>query len=327
MMRTTRALAGLVGVTLLAACATPLPVADPDAVPAAAPPAVSSAQVTDVLTRVGEALAEADAAASTELLATRLTGPAATIRAAQYVLAAAGDPDALTVVPATAQTVVAPTTDTWPRATTVITTAPADLRAPLLLTLVQTAPREPYRLWSWVRLFPGVQMPATAQPTVGSAPLPVDTDALAVAPAEVVARYVDVLTSGDASVHAAGFTADPLRAAIVAQRDGWAAAVTGNGTLTETYQALPDGPYAIATADGGAIVVGAIQTTTAITLVDSTITIGDQTSALLGGLTTVAGSLTLSWLSVVAFAVPPAGSTEPITVLGAEHAPVAASGS
>ena len=59
---------------------------------------------------------------------------------------------------------------------------------------------------------------------------------------------------------------------------------------------------------------------------DSTLKIADQTAVLLGS-DTVRSTLEIQWLSVVAFAVPPAGSDEPITVLGAEHSRVQVTGS
>jgi hypothetical protein len=314
-------------VLLLAACSTPLPAPQPDAVPAATPPALTAEQAEDVLAEVSTALAEADAALSADALAPRVTGPAATIRSVEYALAtAAGTPEALTAIPSGAQTLVLPTTDSWPRTVMVITEAPEDLQAPLLLTLVQAEPRAQYQLWSWVRLFPGVETPATAQPEVGSAPVPADAADLAAAPTDVLAQYVDVLTNRDASPHAAVFTADPLSAGIAQTRDAFAGLVGAMGSLTETYQVDESGVQALRTADGGAIVVGTVRTVTTITLVDSTLTIADQTAALLGT-TTVASSLAITWLSVVAFAVPPAGSDEPIVVLGAEHSRIQVTGS
>lgn len=313
------ALAALTGLLLLTGCATPLPEPDPDPAPAAVPSAVTAEQVERILGDVSEVVAEADAAGSNKALDPRVAGPAREIRATEHVLAAAGDTAAITAIPPAAQTVIAPATGTWPRTLMVVTEPPADLQPPLLLTLVQDGPRTPYRLWSWARLFPGVEMPATAQPDLGSAPLAPDSDAVAVPPAEVVARYVDVLTNGAESAYAAAFTEDPLRTGIAATREAFTGVVGANGTLAETYAPVAEPPLALATADGGAIVVGAFRTVTTITLTDSTLTIGDQTAALLGA-QTVASNLTINWLSVVAFAVPPAGSSDPVRVLGAEHA-------
>jgi hypothetical protein len=152
-----------------------------------------------------------------------------------------------------------------------------------------------------------------------------DSTDLAVAPTDVVNQYVDLLTKRDQSEFAAAFTPDPMRAAVAQTRDAFVGVVGANGSLTETYTPDPAGVSSIATADGGAIVVGTIRTVTTITLVDSTMRIGDQTAALLGR-DTIAANLEIQWLSVVAFHVPPAGSTDPIEVLGAEHSRLQATG-
>lgn len=325
-MRTTARITGLaVVIGLLAGCSQPLPTPLPDALPAAMPPALSADQAERVLADVNDTLTAADAALDGAVLAPRVAGPAATIRQAEYTLAAAGDATAITVVPEGAQTLALPTTQSWPRTMMVVTEAPQDLQAPLLLTLVQDDPRSPYHLWSWARLFPGVQTPVLAQPELGSAPVAPDAAGLAAAPADVLAQYVDLMTNRDQSPYAATFTEDPLRSAIWQTKDAFVGVVGANGTLAETYQVTPDPVLSLATADGGALVVGTFTTTTSITLVDSTLKIGDQTAALLGT-DTVASSLTITWLSVVAFEVPPAGSTAQITVLGAEHSRIQVTG-
>lgn len=324
-MTRVRAVALSTAVLFLAGCSVPLPTPAPDALPAAMQPAMSVEQAEDIVAEVSASLADADAALSVDVPGPRVTGPAATIRSFQYLLVTAGLADALTVIPSGAQTLVLPTTDEWPRTVMVVTEPPEDLQAPLLLTLVQTEPRAPYQLWSWVRLFPGVQTPALAQPELGSAPVEPDAPELAVSPTEVLAQYVDVLTNRDASPYAAAFTADPLRQGIAQTKDAFVAVVGANGSLTETYQPDAAGTYSMATADGGAIVVGTVRTVTTITLVDSTLKIGDQTAAILGT-DTLKSSLAITWLSVVAFAVPPVGSDAPIQVLGAEHSRIEVTG-
>ena len=316
--------AGLLGLT--AACAAPIPQPQPDAVPAALPPVLSVEQVDTILDDLSATLEAADAAASAELLEPRVDGAANRIRTVEYLLAAAGDPDALTPIPADAQTLVVPTTDTWPRTVMVVTEPPEDLQAPLLLVLVQSEPRAQYELQAWARLFPEVQTPPTTQPEIGSQPVVPDDESLLASPEAVVTQYLDVLTHGAESEFAAAFTEDPLRAGIAATRAAFTESASVNGgSLTEIYQPTDLGPYAIATANGGAIVVGVIETITTITLADSVLTLGDQTAALLGK-STVTSSVAFTWLSVVAFAVPPAGSSDPIEVLGAEHSRIGVTG-
>ena len=326
MNRRAAALAGVAAAALgLAACAPPLPTPQPDAVPASVQPALTTEQIDDVLADVSATLGAADAALTADALDPRVIGPAKTIRGVQYTLAAAGA-GTVTAIPPVAQTIMDPATDTWPRTVMVITEAPEDLKAPLLLTLTQDSPREQFKLWSWVRLFPGVEMPATAQPEIGSATVPLDADTVSVPPADVMPRYLDVLASGTASPHAATFAPDdPLRAAMAGVRAGYSSLLTDKGSLTETYGPIDSGPYTIGTADGGAIVVAGMQTVTSITLVDSTLSPTNPAAALLGK-PTVTSSMTITWLSTVAFGVPPAGSTEPVAVLGAEHVAIQVTG-
>lgn len=317
-------LGALAVATGLVACSPPLPTPQPDAVPAVVQPAVSADQVESVLADLGDVVAAADGAGDATLLEPRVTGPALTIRQAQYVQQLAGL-TAITPLPVTPQTIVAPATQEWPRVVMVVTEPPEDLTAPLLLTLVQESPRSQYQLFSWSRLFPGVEMPQTATPELGSAPVAPGDAELSVAPSDVLLRYADVLSHGAESQHAATFAEDPLHAGIASLREGYVAAVGENGTFTETYQPGDQGPYALATADGGAIVVGTIRTVTTMTFSDSTVTFGPQTMALLGK-DTVTSNLETTWLSTVAFEVPPVGSAEPIRMLGAEHVQIQVTG-
>lgn len=310
-------------VALLAACSTPLPEPSPEPAPAVPPATVTTDQVERILTDLDAVLAAGDGAEDVGALAARITGPAQAMREAQYVVGDGGE--AVTSIPTQAQTVAVEATDAWPRSMFLVTEPPADLQAPLLLTLVQPTPRDQFRLWSWARLFPGVQMPATAQPQLGSAPVAPDDESLLLTPAATLAAYLDKLALGTESPQWATFAEDPLSAGIFQTRDAYRGLVEGKGSLTETYEVLDSGPYAIGTADGGAIVVGSFRTVTTIALTDSTLTIGDETAALVGK-TTLESNLTLSWLSVVAFHVPPADAEGPVAVLGGEHVRVAVSG-
>lgn len=317
--------AAVLGVVLLAGCAQPLPEPSPDPAPAAPPAAVVPSQVEDVLAAVSDAIEAADAEQSLGPAAERVTGPAATLRTAEYALAAGTDAE-VTPVPEGTQTIVTTATDTWPRMIVVVTEAPEDLRAPLLLTLVQDGPREQYRLWSWVRLFPGTQMPPTSQPEVGNAPVPMDSTEVLVPPGELMDRYVDVLVDGDDSPHVGTFGADPLRENLAGLRDAYAQSAANGGAVTESIEPLEEGPVAVGTADGGAIVTGGFRLTISITLEDSTLTVDPATAAFLDGETTLSSSLELTFVGTVAFAVPPVGGEEQVTLLGGEFSLTGATG-
>lgn len=311
----------------LAACANPVPEPAPDAAPAVPPPALSVAQSTSVLDQVGEVLAAGDAANDPAGLPARLFGPALEIRTAEYVRAAATNGERPPVqLPMTAQTTIVPDTDTWPRTQMVVTEQPADLQAPLLLVLQQASPREPYRLWSWARLGPSVQMPATAEPETGSEPVAADDTSLLLPPAEALAQYADVLTNGDASAAAATFPPDFFRTALTEARNQTVASLQAVASVAETVSPVDGAVTALRTADGGAIVVGRLSTVTTVTLSQGSITLNDPFDAALAGKDSVTSNLVRTWTDVVALYVPPAGGAEQVTVLAAEHARTSVTG-
>ena len=303
---------------LLGACAAPLPVPEPDPAPLVVQPAMTADQADRVIADFSRVLATADGSTDTSALDSRLTGPALALRLNEYALRTSGLTEDVTAIPEAAQTVVVPATDVWPRTLMAVTESPADLQAPLLLAFTQASPRDQFRLWAWVRLFPGVTTPQFAQPDLGAAPVAPDSTTLARSPETVMVGYLDLLTNGDASEYATAFLPDPLRDGIVGTRTAYTELVGDNGSLVETYNPAGDGLQSIGTFDGGAVVVGAFETVTTITLSDSTLTLDGEIAAMLGR-TTVETSLAFTWLSVVAFRVPPAGSTDPVEVLGAEH--------
>ncbi|MCG7286296.1 hypothetical protein MHY85_09980 [Cellulomonas sp. ACRRI] len=311
----------------LAACANPVPEPTPDAVPAVPPPALTVAQSTDVLDQVGTVLAAGDQALDPAGLGSRLLGPALAIRSAEYVRATATNGERPPVtIPTTAQTLITPDTTSWPRTQMVVTEQPADLQAPLLLVLVQNAPREPYRLWGWARLGPAVQMPLTATPEEGSEPVAPDDDSLLLTPTEALAQYADVLTNGDASAAAATFPADFFRTAITEARNQTTASLQAVATVAETVAPVEGAVMALRTADGGAIVVGELSTVTTVTLSQGSITLNDPFDAALAGKSSVSKNLVRTWTDVVAMYVPPTGGGEQVTVLAAEHARTAVTG-
>jgi len=318
--------AGRVAVTAalalsLGACAASLPQPRPAAAPAVALPVLSAAQSEGVLSHVGEVLAAADATLDPAGLPERLTGPALAIRTAEYVRATAtAGAKPPTVLPTKAQTIVIPDTTTWPRTELVVTEQPDDLQAPRLLVLTQATARDPYRLWGWARLGAGVKMPGTADAAHGSAPVAIDAPGLVLNPAETLAQYADVLANGDASPFAGTFPADFFRTYIETRRAAYSESLKAVATVTETYTPVEGGIVALATSDGGAIVVGAMTTQTTIAVAQGSVALDDPFEAALAGRASVTKSSVRSWTDVVAFYVPPTGSTTTqIQVLAAEH--------
>lgn len=321
-IRSFRALgAGMATAAALAACAVVLPQPNPDPVPGDPQPVLSVAQADEVLGAVGEVLAAADAAADVNVLATRADNPALTLRLAQYTLAErSGGARVPTPLTTDDQVLVIAASESWPRTIMAITTPPEGTNLPLLLVIRQEEPRGQYLLSSWVRLFPGIETPPVASPEVGSAELPPDATDLLVTPADALAQYSDFLVNGAASPYAANFAEDPLFLQLRGGLETNVATLQGIADVFFTAAPLEGYVVSLATADGGALVVGSIATVTTYTktLEGATLTLGGEIGQWLGD-GTVETSASAGYDTPVAMYVPPAGGAGVITVLGAER--------
>ncbi|QTE31561.1 hypothetical protein J4E96_15490 [Pengzhenrongella sicca] len=319
---------------LLAGCAADLPQPIPGATPAVPPPVLTIGQADGVLDAIGSAVTTSDAALSAVGLEARVSGPALASRTAEYAASTAtAGAKGLTALQFDAQTLIVPTTQGWPRTQFVISEQPDDLTSPRLLVLQQASARSGYTLWGWARLLPGVEMPATATPEVGSTAVPLDSAELVVSPTDTVAHYADVLLNGDASAFVSQFVApDSYRAGIAGGRAPFAAIASQTaGTFTETYAPVADQTFALSTADGGALVVAAMTTTSALTFSDASVVLPPELAAVSGGALAAGAelrnALNVTYADVVAFYVPPAASAAQIQVLGAEHIRTSVTGS
>lgn len=306
--------------SVLAGCAAAPPSPHPQAAPAVPPPVLSVSQTTTVLADLGKVLTGADTALDSNGLAARVMEPAISMRHAEYVRAqATSNQRPPTALPTSAQAVIEPRTSGWPRTQVVVTVQPDDLQAPRLLVLQQTTARDPYRLWGWARLFPGVSMPATATPGVGSPVLAADASGLLVRPDQVLPAYADVLSNGDASQSVSQFATDPFRTSVTAARQTLATNVKDVGTAAETYTPDPAPLTVIGTVDGGALVVGKVTTvsTVSITVGGAKLTLSPVESALAGA-SEATHSLVRTYTDVLVFRVPPTGATTPVQLVAAE---------
>jgi len=306
--RVRAALAGAgLSIAFLAGCSAQLPQPQPEAVAETPPPALDEERLGRILEDVQATLAKGDEARDAELLKPRVAGPALAMRGAEYKLAAATDgksaPDPLTTAP---QVAAVAATEGFPRPAVVISQVPEGANLPLLLALEQSGAHDQYKLWGWVTLFPGIETPALSHPDAGSAVVPPDADNLVVPPQDVIARYVDTLNKGD-SEYADQFADDPYkksRAETTAELDK---AIEAAGDATVSAAPGDAGPLSLATADGGAIVIGELRSTLTLrkTVAGSELRAGGTVGALLGGNTEVLGTVSGASDVLVAFYVPP----------------------
>lgn len=308
------------------ACSTPVPRPTPEAT--VTQPALSLDQDTAILGKVGDVLTVADKKRDSKALSQRLSGPALAMRTAELKVAkSAKSDDDVTALPTKVQTVVVPTSTTWPRAAFAVSAQPSDTEPPRLMAFKQSAARDNYVLWGWARLFPGITMPTFAAPGTGSAPVTPDDSSLVLTPKSAVAHYVDVLNKGTKSKYAKAFSEDAFRSRLASRAtdlDKKKDFKSAKGKYSETFTAAKSDPVATRTADGGALVMvdaSAVEKTSAESkakIAPST----DVTKALFGD-TKPTNTLVVTYRDVFALYVPAAGASDAkVTVLGVEHVPV-----
>jgi hypothetical protein len=322
--------AGVV-LALLTGCSTatlptPHPVAATDT------PVLTEEQNLAVLAAVNATLAEASAQRDATLLAPRVTGPALQIRTSQLQVAQVlGDDSLVTVIPDHYQQLIIPTTQSWPRTAFAITDVTEELHPPRLLALEQATAREPYRLWGWVQLRAGVEMPAFADARIGSQEVAPDDTTLRVTPEEAVNQYADLLTNGGGSAFNENF--EPLEndhfrfflATWVAAQQEALSADRVEGTYSLVVRPSGSGIKAVRSADGGALVMAELLLNERLEAVEGAV-LSPQTQtaqALLTG-QEFTNVLTAQYRDMIALHVPPAGSGEPIRLLGYNHIQVGA---
>lgn len=320
------AASALAVVLVLAGCAIPLPTVEADPAPQGPQPALDEPRLDRVLDAIADALAAADEEHDTELLGTRVNGPASQTRDAEYRLADAtadsDNPTGLQPLTTEPQVVAIGNSDTWPKRIFVYTTIGEGMNTPLLLGLEQDTPREDYHLFAWVRLLPEVTTPAMAVPTEGSPEVAMDASGLVLSPLDAVAGYGDVLENGDDSEYADTFAEDIFRSFVIEDREAIQSSVEDAGEYSETVDVREFDPVSLETADGGAIVFGALRSDNVWerTIDDSEMTVGGEIALLDGSESIdVDSSVTATYYITVALYVPPEAEDATIQVLGAER--------
>ncbi|PWD52194.1 hypothetical protein C8046_17660 [Serinibacter arcticus] len=296
---------------LLAGCAeevAPTLVAEPP--PEFAPPAVSEERAQEVLDEVEDQIAAADAAGDIEQMRARVVAPAIDFRATQYALnTATGGADVPLPLTTDSDVFVVTATDSWPRSILAVSNPGEGSTVRLYLGLTQNSPREDYQLVSWSRLLPGVETPVFATAEIGSAPVTADQEGLLATPADALTRLAAVLTD-PADPASAEFEEDPFRPFLTAELDGLRQSVQVAGEVSSA--STPGAPvFAIATADGGALVMGTVDSTVTLrkTIEGAELTLGGQIAAL-GGAEPVEAAAVATYQQMVTVYIPPAGGEQ-----------------
>lgn len=325
-----RTVAGLVAgavTAVLGGCTVEPPTPAPEAPVVAA--VVSLRQEQRILDSVSAALQEAGDAP----LASRLAGPALTVREAELEIAAVHGDQVLTDLSLRPQQVVLPSEQGWPRSSFVITTLPEDRTTPVLAALEQASPRDQYKLWAYVRLLSGVTMPRFAEAELGSPAVSADDASLLVAPGAVAEQYASVLTAGDRSEHAASFAADDyLREYLRDSGRDQIAAIHAEDPEAEAgfevaFEPADHPAQAVRTVDGGAMVLVALRSQETLSAEERWQLRPRSESSAAALWTGGDGTdvLRTAYHDTVALYVPPAGSEAKVALVGFHRVPYAVS--
>lgn len=326
-MNRRRPLAALLAaaLVLLAACTPDIPEVSPDPEPIEAEPVLDEPRLERVLADIEDHIDRADEDSDADLLAERLDDPALGVRTAEYRLrsATADTDDATGLQPLTTSSDVAivAATEEWPRNVFVVTEIPDDANSPLLIGLRQDSAQEPYRMYSWVRLLPGVTTPQTDVAEIGSAPVDPDDEDFLASPSQALENYADLLTEGSDSEFEEDFAEDPFRELVEQEAENLAENVDAAGEFSHDTAVREDDTVAMLTADGGVVVVGAMRTrhTFSKTEDDGEVEVGGQLAALSDSDGEVNERLRGTYHVMVALYVPADQEDSQITVLGVER--------
>lgn len=290
------------------------PAASPEAA-AAGYPVVLDGQLNRIMDAVAGAVTAGDAARDAGELNARVGGAALALREANYKVRAENG-DVAPPVPVAADPILTSMVDSgpeWPR-TFVAVTRGDDNPVPQVAVLSQATPRENYKMVHAVQMLPGTTFPQVSTEKGGSPSVPADSkDGLLHAPQEALNLLAGYLTDGKNKDAVAENTfAEQITSF---QKDQ----VASNDNAEISFSRSVDGKsvQALKTADGGAMVYGYMRNVMSSVPSEPGATVGlsEEFAALAGKKSTTEG-VDVTYGESVAIYVPPAGSKEPITVIG-----------
>lgn len=285
--------------------------------PAAAAPVLSDGQFTRVLDSVVKTVGNADAAKDANLLAPRVTGSALEERTGNYkIRSVVPDYKANEPVEDKLLTRIISTNREWPRTVVAVTQGPNN-QVPQLLQLVQSSPRDSYKLTATMRLLPGQTLPQLAAAGVETVPLDSKANGQK-SPTEGFAALADLLsnpTGANKDSFAASKYVDD-----VAKFQSDAVASSPDATVVFKHEPKAGSVVAFKTSDGGTMVFGSLKFSQDATpkTDGAKLSIDDNAAAFTGGKDTLKG-YTLNFDEQAVFYIPAGGDAAQMTLLAAER--------
>lgn len=302
---------------LLAGCASAPPVTSttPSLVAEAA---LIETQAASVIEQTFADLRAADAVKTREALGERIGGGAALVRGAEYAVVTSVPDASLSDLPSDMQGVYVSRSETWPRMFAAVSEPPADELTPVVYLWVQEAVDEPYRLVAWAHMIPGAVLPAMPGQVNGAEPLALGDDGVDPSPRTALEEYVEYLRQGADSELAGSFAADSYSEQLFGARATLSeAAAAAGGAYVDTIQPDLASTFALATADGGALIFAPIDIASSFSVNNATLNLSARDAPLLEGSAT--NKVTYNYRDFVVLSVPPPGEGALPSVVAAEH--------
>lgn len=317
--RTTLMIAVALSATMLAGCVPDVPEPATAESPQASAAVVQS-QIDRIVPATMTELAAADEAADASLLTDRVTGTAATVRAAEYKIAKADENDKPDLIPDTMQAVYVSSAEDFPRVMVAVSEQPEDETTPVVLLWIQEDVDSDYRMVDWAHMIPGATLPAMPGAATGAEQLSLDDDSLAATPRSVVEDYLELLRQGPDGELADTFEPDTYRDRIFDARKKLTDAVKeSEGTYLDTVQSDFDHTYVLGTAEGGALVFAPVTIDSSFAVAGgSTVSVSATDKALLEG--EVKDKFTTHYLDLLVFHIPADAEAKPAVVAADHHA-------
>ena len=194
--------------------------------------------------------------------------------------------------------------------------------SPSILSLEQNSARDQFKVWAWVQGFSEQKnIPVlTKQSAQRAKQVTADSTGLVATPKAILDAYVDALNNPEGE-NGKAFPDDLLRQKIQAART---TNLSSLGEVTVTAAPGQDGfqGLQLEEGDGGALVFTTLTYTVVYkrTVDGSDLTLQGDVAALMGDNQKIVGTVTATYDSMVAFAIPKEGSGEKAAILGAETA-------
>jgi hypothetical protein len=293
------------------------------------PPATQPVVAPGTATAVAErALARAERADATQTPAAAreaFTGLALRLAAPSYRRSGDRDSSGSALRLTEAPQVVVTAGSTWPR--TVLSVHRADPGSPTELAVLQSRnARTPYQVAARVELLAGAALPPSVAADRGAEILTADAAGLVATPRRAVADYARLLQTGRSG--GTVFASDPVVPSVRNNASSQAADVRAVAAFAQEHRPERDVVSAVRTADGGALVVAAIDRVDRFRVRKGagTITPPSTYAGLARGAQRITRQADVTTVQVLALVLPPAGRG-PARVVGFSEQPVTFSAS